>query len=146
MDKLGPFVLGHWELFVALAVTVGMILYVEMFAHGRGTRRAGPHAATALISHEDAVVLDIREDSEYRGGHILNSLHIPLSQLKGRLSELDRLKGRTVIVSCRSGHRSGRACAMLRRQGFEKVYNLDGGVLAWQNANLPLTTKTDRTR
>jgi rhodanese-related sulfurtransferase len=146
MHQFGTFVVNHWELFLALAVTIGMILYTELFSQGHGVKRAGPHAATTLISHEDAMVLDVREDQEYRGGHILNSVHIPLSQLKGRLPELDKHKGRTVIVGCRSGHRSGRASGMLRKHGFERVYNLEGGILAWENANLPLTRKTEKAR
>jgi len=142
MEKFGTFFINHWELFLALAVTVAMILYQEFWASGRGTKRAGPQIAVGLISHEDALLVDVREDNEFKDGHVVGSTHIPLSKFKERIVELDRHKDRTLIVGCRSGHRSTRACGMLRKRGFEKVYNLDGGLLAWQNANLPLTKKT----
>ncbi|MGD9385464.1 MAG: rhodanese-like domain-containing protein [Thioalkalispiraceae bacterium] len=46
-----------------------------------------------------------------------------------------------MIVGCKTGQRSGQACATLKKQGFEQVYNLSGGVTAWQADNLPLTKK-----
>ena len=144
MEKFTHFVAHNWDLFLALAVTIGLIIYNEFFAGGRGVKRAGPHEATALISHDEGLVLDVREDSEYRDGHIIDSVHIPLSRLKERVGELNKHKARPIIVGCRSGHRSTRACKMLRQNGFETVYNLDGGILAWQNANLPLTRKSSR--
>lgn len=74
-----------------------------------------------------------------RGGHIINSVHIPLGTLNNRLNELEKYKSRPIIVGCRSGQRSAAACTTLKKQGFETVYNLSGGVMGWQNANLPLT-------
>ena len=142
MDKFASFAAGNWQLFLALFVTLGAILWLEVWGRVRGVSRVGPLQATTLISHEDALVLDVREDTEYRDGHIIDSVHIPLSRLRDRIGELERYRDRTLIVGCRSGHRSARACGRLRKQGFEKVHNLEGGILAWQNANLPLTRKT----
>jgi len=98
-----------------------------------------PPQATLLINHENAIVLDVREDKEYAQGHILNSVHIPLSMLSDKIGRLEKYRNRPIIASCMSGNRSGRACSMLKKNGFEKVHNLKGGIIAWQNANLPLT-------
>ena len=76
--------------------------------------------------------------NEYSSGHIVNSVHIPLSNLKTRISELNKYKNQKIIVSCRSGNRSSQACASLKKEGFEEVFNLSGGVMAWENASLPL--------
>jgi rhodanese-related sulfurtransferase len=95
--------------------------------------------ATQMINQQNALVLDIRQDNEYVGGHIINATHIPLSHLKDRLGELEKHKNKPVIAVCRSGHRSSGACVTLKKAGFESVYNLSGGVLAWESANLPLT-------
>jgi rhodanese-related sulfurtransferase len=54
---------------------------------------------------------------------------------------LQRHKDKPIVVACRSGAQSSMACQMLRKAGFAEVYNLSGGVLAWQNASLPLTRK-----
>ena len=94
-----------------------------------------------MINHDDALVLDVRENKEYNEGHIINSLHIPLSNIKTRMNSLEKYKSKKVIIACRSGHRSGQACATLKKEGFENVFNLSGGVMAWESANLPLIKK-----
>ncbi|MDO8930898.1 MAG: rhodanese-like domain-containing protein, partial [Rhodocyclaceae bacterium] len=64
-----------------------------------------------------------------------------LAQLDKRLSEIDKFKERPVIVCCASGNRSSSACGTLRKAGFQRVYNLAGGIGAWTDAGLPVTTK-----
>lgn len=139
MSQFIEFFFNHWELFLALFVTLGMLVYTSFSDRLRGYQTVVPQAAVQLINHQDALLLDVREDSEYASGAIPNSLHIPLGKLRGRLDELDGYKNRAVVIGCRSGHRSGTACGMLRKQGFEKVYNLRGGILAWENASLPIS-------
>ncbi len=141
MDRLPEFATNHWELFLALAVTAAMLAHNLFGARLRGYSAIGPAEATRLINHEEAVVLDVREDNEYLGGHIVNARHIPLGRLGSRLKELDALRDRPIVAVCRSGHRSANACVTLRKNGFERVYNLSGGVMAWSNANLPLSRK-----
>lgn len=106
-----------------------------------GIQSIGPTMATGLINHEDAVVLDVREEAEFSNGHILNAIHIPFSKIQAQLKKLEKFREKPVIVSCRSGSRSNSVCKQLRKEGFEKLYNLQGGVLAWESANLPLTKK-----
>ncbi|HMM53593.1 MAG TPA: rhodanese-like domain-containing protein [Candidatus Desulfobacillus sp.] len=118
----------------------GMFVWQSWQARG-GRAGVSPMQATLLINREDAVVVDVREQGEYTGGHIPNSRHIPLSQLDKRLGELEKFKERSLIVSCASGNRSSSACGKLRRAGFAKVFNLTGGVSAWDQAGLPVTKK-----
>ncbi|MCI2266889.1 rhodanese-like domain-containing protein [Sediminivirga luteola] len=79
-------------------------------------------------------VLDVREDFEVAEGMIPEAVHIPMSQLGARLSELDR--ARPVIVVCRSGNRSARVAEALTRAGYT-ADTMAGGMLAWQRAGLP---------
>jgi len=139
MHQYVTFVLDHWELFAALVIILALLAGGQFTDRLRGFRAVSPSEATQLINREDALVLDVREDGEYQGGHIINSVHIPLAGLNDHLGELEKHKDKPIIVGCRSGQRSARACATLRKQGFERVYNLAGGVMAWQNANLPLS-------
>jgi rhodanese-related sulfurtransferase len=127
-------------LVIAAAASGAMLLWSFVSDRVSGVSQLGTLEATRLIN-EDAVVLDVREDSEWTAGHIPNAKHIPMSKLSARLNELEKLKGKPIIVSCRSGHRSARACAMLKKSGFENVHNLAGGIIAWEKANLPVTTK-----
>ncbi len=86
------------------------------------------------------VILDVREDDEYRGelGHIRASRLIPLRMLPQRAAELEDLKHSEIIVVCRAGVRSSTAAAILTALGFERVSNLRGGMLEWHEAGLPV--------
>lgn len=142
MAQLGEFVANHWVLVSALVVIVVLIVVIELKRKVLGFADIKPQEAVRLINHEDAVVLDVRDDKEYRSGHILNAVHIPLGLLEERLQELEAHKNKPVVVYCRTGQHSAQAGVILRKQGFERVYKLGGGILAWQGADLPLTKKT----
>jgi rhodanese-related sulfurtransferase len=85
----------------------------------------------------DLVVLDVREKDEWDAGHVEHSLHIPLMQLPGRMSELPA--GREVLVVCKVGARSAQATAFLRAQGIH-ASNLAQGLIAWEYVGRPLTS------
>ncbi len=138
MSQFIEFAVRHWDLFVALAIILFMMFSGGLTSRLRGFTEIGPTEAVQLINHDGAALLDVREDKEFQEGHILDAIHIPLGKLAGRLGELDELKTKPLVISCRSGHRSATACAQLRKNGFETVYNLKGGVMAWQSAGLPL--------
>jgi len=69
---------------------------------------------------------------------VLNAKLIPLGKLGERIGELEKYREKPVVVVCRSGARSANACALLGKQGFAEVYNLAGGMIAWQKASLPV--------
>lgn len=77
---------------------------------------------------DDIQIIDVREDDEWESGHIAQAHHIRLSEIPERLEELDR--HREIIVVCRSGGRSGRACEYLSQNGYH-VTNMQGGMLSW---------------
>ncbi len=114
-----------------------MLLGGGLFGRMSGVKQIGPQEAVMLFNHEDALMLDVRELSEWSDGHIANARHIPLSKLKDRLSELEKYKGKPIIAVCRSGNRSGSACGTLKKAGFENLHNLAGGMQAWEQAGLP---------
>lgn len=123
---------------IAAAVSGAMLINSLIRGGGKGVSVS---EATLLINREDAVVLDVRETSEWSTGHIPNARHIALGQLAKHLSELDKFKEKPVIVCCASGNRSSNACGTLQRAGFARVFNLNGGIGAWTGAGLPVTTK-----
>lgn len=139
MEQLVEFLGNHPNLFLALGLVSGLLIWNLLGDQISGIKPLLPQEATLLINHEEAVVLDVREDNEYMQGHILNAVHVPLSQLSDKMTRLEKYRDRPIIASCMSGSRSTRACNILKKSGFERIYNLKGGVIAWQNANLPLT-------
>ncbi len=124
---------------VLIAVVSGfMLLWSFVGNRLRGIREADCAAALQLINHKDAAVLDVREPDEVKSGRLLNAKHIPLGKLRERIGELERFRDKPLIVVCRSGNRSATACALLGKEGFAQVYNLTGGIMAWQKAGLPI--------
>lgn len=79
---------------------------------------------------ENFVLIDVREDFEYLVSN-LDGTHIPLGDLDSRLSEIEDQKDAELIIMCRSGGRSGKACNLLTGKGFTNVSNLKGGITAW---------------
>jgi len=80
-------------------------------------------------SRENPVLLDVREPWEYQTCRIEGSRHVPMNELPRRLQELD--PGADLVAICHHGVRSLHVALFLARQGFERVYNLTGGVDAW---------------
>ena len=94
--------------------------------------------ATQLINRRNAVLLDVREPKEFEGGRLPGSVHIPLSQLPGRASELGKLTSRPVVVYCDVGRRSRMAAGTLEKAGFKEIFALHGGIAAWKKDGLPV--------
>lgn len=132
------FIQDNWML-VALAVASGaMLAWTFIGSKLSGIEQADTLKATRLFN-DDALILDVREDKEFASGHIPKAKHIPLGKLSSRIQELAQFKSQPILVTCRSGQRSARACGMLKKAGFETVYNQAGGILAWERANLPIS-------
>ncbi|HYD34318.1 MAG TPA: rhodanese-like domain-containing protein [Methylophilaceae bacterium] len=126
------------SLLVGLAVVSGLMLVWPMLARSGASSNLSPADAVLLINRENALVLDVRDDAEYAAGHITDARHIPLAQLETRIEELRKFKDKPVLVNCQAGMRSAKACNILKKQGFTKVHNLQGGLNAWQQAKLPV--------
>ncbi|MDZ4201693.1 MAG: rhodanese-like domain-containing protein [Gallionella sp.] len=124
---------------IIIAVLSGsMLLWSALGNRIRGIQEVDCVAATQLINHKNALVLDVREDAEYKSGHVLNAKLIPLGKLGERIGELEKYRDKPIVAVCRSGSRSASACALLGKSGFSEVYNLAGGMIAWQKGNLPV--------
>jgi rhodanese-related sulfurtransferase len=136
------FIIQNIWLVLLVAISGFMLLGGgSLFGKISGINQVGPQEAVLLFNHEDALVLDVREQSEWADGHIGKAKHIPLGQLKTRLTELEKYKDKPIVVVCRSGNRSGSACGTMKKAGFEKMYNLAGGMMAWEQAGLPRERK-----
>jgi rhodanese-related sulfurtransferase len=110
------------------------LLWMRYGLYLRGVRQVDADSARKLVDERQALLVDVREKKEYDAAHIPGSTHIPLSQMRHRLRELERHRGQPLVISCRSGSRSAKACLVLKKNGFEEVYNLKGGILAWARA------------
>ena len=90
--------------------------------------------AAAIQDRDDVVLIDVREQHEYDAGHIPGITLIPMSEFQTRIDEIPTDK--TVVLTCRSGNRSGQVFGFLKQSGFDNVHNMDGGIVAWEKAGL----------
>jgi thioredoxin len=97
-----------------------------------------PKAAAEMIAKEKPFLLDVRTPNEYYDAHISGATLIPVQQLAERITELDAVKDKSILVYCRSGNRSIPASQILSRNGFKKIYNLQNGINGWMKENLPV--------
>lgn len=90
------------------------------------------------MQQQGALLLDVREPDEFAEGHAPGSKLIPLGQLQSRVNEIGDAKRNPVVIICRSGRRSMQAASILGRLGFTAIYNVQGGMIAWEKAALPI--------
>ena len=96
-----------------------------------------PEQIAAQVTNGEVEVVDVRAEHEFSAGHLPNAVHVPLTSLLERIEEVPR-NGKQILVACRSGGRSFVAATLLRGRGIEQVLNLEGGFLAWNEAQLPV--------
>jgi rhodanese-related sulfurtransferase len=125
---------------VALFLVSGAMLFWPEIAKliGAAGNEIGTLEATRLLNQSGTLVIDVRDEKEYAAGHLPRARHIPLKELEQKAAELTKHKDKPVILTCRTGPRAAAAARALRRAGFANVYQLKGGINAWQQASLPL--------
>ncbi len=98
----------------------------------------------AKLLHEGAglPIIDVREQSEYDDAHIQGVPLIPLGKLEVRAPELQQFKDRELLIICRGGVRSAKACLILERLGFSKPLNIAGGMNDWKKHGLPYVPRS----
>ena len=118
-----------------------VVLFLALAACSSSTTavvdQVGAVEASELVARS-AVVLDIRTPEEFMGGHVEGALNIDFygADFADRIGDLDR--DVVYLVYCRSGNRSGQAMQLFRDLGFTAIHELQGGILAWTQAGLPL--------
>lgn len=135
------FATRHWYLFLALVVILTLLIGGEIRNRLQGISAVSPAGALKLINHQDAIVLDVREASDYKTRHIPDALHIPHRELEGRLKELTRYQSKPVVIYASLAGQATASGVLLKKQGFSSVQTLKGGLTEWQNANLPTSRK-----
>ncbi len=96
--------------------------------------------AKRMLDTEDVTLLDVRTENEYKAAHIEGATLIPVAELSNRTGELN--KSKKIVVYCRSGHRSAIASDILIEHGFKRVYNVLGGITAWEARGYPVVNTT----
>lgn len=138
MDRFIEFVLNHYLLTLALAV-VTFLLIQDLFESAFSKFKSlSPMLAVAKMNSSGVSIIDVREPHEFIKGHIENAINTPLGKLADQLGQFAHQKDNPVIVVCQTGTRSVPACKTLTKAGFTDVYNIIGGMQAWEDSKLPI--------
>lgn len=126
-------------LLVGLMLASGaMFAWPTFSGMASGVRQLSTLDATRIMNSGEAVVVDVRESSDFASGRIPKSKNLPIKDLAKRIGELERFKNKPVIVSCGTGTRASGATRLFKSAGFSDVYILKGGLAAWRDASLPV--------
>ena len=139
MDKILDFAGNHTLLVFGLVTTFLLVVFTELRRKASGMLAVQPGDAVKLINN-DAVVVDLRSSEAYSKGHIVNAKSVPFDELEGHIDKLGKFKSKPIVAVCDAGITSNKAANTLRNSGFESVYNLKGGMTAWNQAGLPVVT------
>ena len=138
MDQIVNFLFDEWPLTIALVFIIILIVRSFLEPMLTGLKDIKPQDAVRIMNEDNTLVLDVRVEKEYQEGHILDSTHIPVGALESRIKEIAERKNEPVVIYCQSGMRAKQAGGILKKHGFETMYNISGGLNAWINANLPI--------
>ncbi len=138
LEELSAFAGRNPMLALALAGITVAILYTELARLFRGFKGLRPAELTALMNRENALVVDLQPAGDFEKGHIPGSKNVQMSQFDPENKMLAGAKALPVVTVCKTGVTAAQAAKRLRKAGFERVYVLDGGIAAWQQADLPL--------
>jgi rhodanese-related sulfurtransferase len=132
------FIQNNWMLILVFVLSGAMLVWPLVARRLSPMKDVGNVGATQLVNASNAVLIDVREPTEFAAGRLPKAVNIPLSQIRNRGDELARFRGRPVVVYCERGQRSRQAGGVLAKRGLTDVYNLTGGFRAWRDAGLPV--------
>ncbi len=138
MERLPEFIANHMflcTLFVSLLLLVLWNFFSDTLA---GLKPAQPGEVTNLINRDNALVLDIRSEEDFKSGHIINAMNIPAAKLQDSVTKLEKYKDGPIVLYCQNGGEASKLLKPLKQSGFSNLYFLKGGLLAWQSANFPI--------
>ncbi len=142
MEQFLEFAGNHPYLTGGTVIAAVLVIVGEIRARAQGGVILAAQDAVQLINR-GGVVLDTRDETRFAAGHILHARHIPLAELATAADSVHKSKEKPVLVYCDNGISGSKAVGILQHAGYQNVYNLKGGLTAWQKDNLPTVTKKD---
>lgn len=136
MEQISQFIMNHWALSLAFVGILLLIYINEWFTKANGPHALSPQLAVEKINHNDAVVIDLRNQEAFSAGHIINAISATADDFD--LPRMDKYKQKAIILVCPRGTQAQTLATQLKSKGFVNAMVLAGGLSAWQSAGLPL--------
>jgi len=142
MQEYIDFISNHPALSGAWVIIAVLLIQSAIKSKLSKVKAVNSQEATLLINKQNAVVIDVRTEEEFRSGHIVNAKNVTVANIEAnKLSGIEKYKQRPVVIVCATGARSAGAGDKLVKAGFEQVCSLTNGMSGWATANLPTTKK-----
>ncbi len=138
LAELMAFAGRHPYLSLGLAGITVALIYNELAGRLSGVRRLNPAQLTGLVNRDNALVVDLRPSAEFEKGHVAGAKNVQMSQFDPENKQLAPARALPVVLVCKAGDTAAGAAKRLRKAGFQNVNLLEGGIQAWQAADLPL--------
>lgn len=138
MQRLLEYI-GNHPYLVAAAVLAAIVVLVYEFRERVQAFAAVSAMPAVRLINQGALVIDLRSKALYDAGHILDARNVPAAELASQAEALKKWRDKNIIIYCDSGTSGASAARSLAKLGFNKVFNLQGGLSAWLKDNMPLT-------
>ncbi len=131
------FLTQQWILVAAL-LAVGIMLLMHE------TRKSGtslsPQKAINLVNGQEGVFVDLRDTADFRGGHIVDAMHVPSAKLLNNTGALEKYRNKPIVLVCKMGQTAGAVGKKLNAEGYENINIMTGGMMEWKNLQLPVVS------
>lgn len=144
VDQYIRFASNHQIMVMIFVVLFVALIYFQVRIMLANVKKISANNATAMVNHEDGVFVDVRANKLFTSGHIAGSINITLAEIKeGKLNRIDSYKNKPVILVGRDKMDADcfNSAVSLKKQGYTKVFSLDGGIAQWTMDNLPTSVK-----
>lgn len=136
MEQISQFIIHHWALCFALIGIICLILINEWYTKTISPESLSPQMVVEKINHEDAVIIDLREQDAFSEGHIINAIRAAANDFDQ--PKMEKYKEKPLVLVCSRGIQAQALANQLKSKGFTSPMVLSGGISAWQAAGLPL--------
>ncbi|QAU24197.1 rhodanese-like domain-containing protein [Dyella sp. M7H15-1] len=138
LHKLPQFLGNHLELSLLFAALVVALIVTQILVLLRKYKELTPAGLTQLINRDSPLLIDLSAIADFEKMHVPGAKHVAMSQFDPENKDLAKARELPVVVMDKDGRNSNGAAQRLIKAGFTHVYTLGGGVLAWQQAQLPI--------
>lgn len=143
MDNLILFLDEQWLLVSAILALIAVLFFHES---RKGGAQVGAIQLANMVNHHNALVVDLRDESEFTKGHIAGAINMPYASIRTNNDALNAHKTRTLIMVCKMGQFSASIAKQLRSGGYTQVLRLRGGIAEWRRQQMPLVTAAKKTK
>ncbi len=141
MKELVVFITNHWVLVSLLGVLVLAFILNEIIGgHFRSRHTVLAEHAVQMMNHQNAVVFDIRTETEFSAGHIVGAEQFTTATLDKKMPHLEKYLQRPIIIGTTNGQDTTKMMALLREKGFSRIFILSGGMQNWKSTGMPMVT------